>query len=180
MTTTGTITLSPSASTVTVTETSSSAAPTCKTEVPYANLFSFPDNECKNATNLLLGIPLTVNGLTGPPIKFNKLTPNINTKYNESSCITLPATNGGARSIYFTVDGIPEDPFPSCTMNLYKDSQCLGDSDNNDPTRFLRGGANKCQVAPDSKRWRSVQFKCAYTRDLCTDDEIFLGTCIEY
>jgi hypothetical protein len=96
--------------------------------VPYANLFAFPDDECKNATDLLLGIPLTANGLTGPPIKFNKLTPNVNTKYNESSCITLPATDGGARSIYFTVDGIPVDPFPSCTMNLYEDGQCLGDN----------------------------------------------------
>lgn len=177
MTTTGTIT---SATTITVTaSTSSTVPPACKTEVPYANLFTFPDDECKNATDLLLGVPLTVRGLTGPPIKFNTSTPNRATRYNESSCITLPATDDGARSIYFTVDGIPEDPFPSCTMNLYRGTGCQGDG-NNDPVRYQRGGANKCQAAPDNVPWKSVQFKCVYRKDVCTDAQIFAGTCIKY
>lgn len=184
VTNTTTVTPTISASVITVTasaSTSSTPPPACKTEVPYANLYTFPDSKCTNTTNLQPGSsnPFVVNGLVGAPYKFSNLTYNATSKYNESSCITLPATEGGARSIYFTVDGIPEIPFPSCTMNLYKDSQCQGDG-NNDPYRLLSGEANQCQAAPDNGTWGSVQFKCAYRRDLCTDSEIYLGTCIKY
>lgn len=56
----------------------------------YANLFTFPDRECKNATALLDIIPLESEGLIGPPTKFNTLVPNSATKYNESACVSLP------------------------------------------------------------------------------------------
>jgi hypothetical protein len=182
VTNTSTVTVTPtvSASVITVTvssSTSSTAPPSCKTEVPYANLFTFPDTKCTNTSNLQPGSsnPFVVHGLIGASYKFSNLTYNATSKYNESSCVTLPDTEGGARSLYFTVDGIPQDTFPSCTMNLYEADQCQGS-----PARYVRGQANKCNAAPDNIPWRSVQFKCAYTRDLCTDNEIFLGTCIKY
>lgn len=186
--TTATVTPTISASVITVTasasvsSTSSTPPPACKTEVPYANLYTFPDTKCTNTSGLQpeSSKPFTINGLSGAPYKFSNLTFNTTSLYNESSCVTIPDTEGGARSIYFTVDGIPENPFPSCTMNLYRDTQCIGDG-NNDPTRYLGGGANKCQTVPSNNgTWRSVQFKCAYRRDLCTDNEILLGTCIKY
>ena len=103
--------------TVTITPSSSSTVPpACKTEVPYANPFSFPDNECKNSTGTLgVNVPLEYDGLVGPPLKFNTLKPNPDTKYNESSCVTLPV-KGGARSIYFTVDGPMVNPMQGAPL----------------------------------------------------------------
>lgn len=183
ITNTTTLTATPtiSASVITVTasasSTSSSPPPACKTEAPYANLYTFPDTKCTNTSNLQPGSsnPFVVNGLVGAPYKFNNLTYNATSKYNESSCVTLPETEGGARSLYFTVDGIPSDTFPSCTMNLYDADQCQGS-----PARYVRGQVNECNAAPDSTPWRSAQFKCAHTRDLCTENEVFLGTCVKY
>lgn len=180
-----------SASTVTVTaSTSSTAPPACKTEVPYANLFTFPDNTCKNGTNFFLGnpsLPVTVKGLVGAPIKFSNLTYNASTKYNESSCTTLPTTDNGARSMYFTADGIPKQQAISCTMNLYLDNQCQGNGGSS-PARFTPADQGACKPArltgnaglPANGPWRSVQFKCAYVNDLCTADERFLGTCNKF
>jgi hypothetical protein len=170
--------------------TSSTPPPACKTEVPYANLYTFPDSKCTNTTNLQPGSvnPFVVNGLVGAPYKFSNLTYNATSLYNESSCVTLPDTEGGARSMYFTVDGIPTRQGISCTMNLYLDSQCQGNGGNS-PARYRQPDANTCEAArlpgnaaglPENGPWRSAQFKCAYTRDLCTDSEIFLGICFKY
>ena len=188
-TTTVTVTPTLSASIITVTaSTSSTAPPACKTEVPYANLYTFPDGKCTNTTNLQLGPgnPTTVNGLVGAPYKFSNLTYNATSKYNESSCVTLPDTEGGARSMYFTVDGIPTMQGISCTVNLYLDSQCQGNGGDS-PARYLQGDANVCEVArlpgnaeglPENGPWRSALFKCAYLRELCGDDP--LGLCNKF
>jgi hypothetical protein len=187
-TTTTTITPTLSASIITVTASRvSTAPPACRTEVPYANLYTFPDGKCTNTTNLQLGPgnPTTINGLVGSPFKFSNLTYNATSKYNESSCVILPGTEGGARSMYFTIDGTPRDQGISCTLNMYIDSHCQGDG-NESPARYTDGNANACQVArlqgnatdlAANGPWRSAVFKCAYSRDLCTDSQIALGTC---
>lgn len=163
--------------TVTITPSSSSTtAPACKTEVPYANLFAFPDDACKNSTDLL-GIPLEDDGLVGPPTKFNTLIRNPETKYNESSCVVLPVEDGGARSIYFTVDGISGPPYASCTINLFENSDCSGNADR----RSLPQGADKCLAARTNQGpWKSALYKCGYLSELCTPNEIYLRTCIKY
>jgi hypothetical protein len=62
-------------------------------------------------------------------------------------------------------------------MNLYKDGVCGGDPDQ----RFVAEDANKCDAARNGQGpWKSVQFKCGYFRDLCTESERFLGTCNKY
>lgn len=191
-TTTLTVSASLSASIITVTasasSTTSTPTPACKTEVPYANLYTFPDTKCTNTSNLQPGSsnPFVVNGLVGAPYKFGNLTYNATSKYNESSCVTLPNTEGGARSMYFTVDGIPKQQGISCTMNLYIDSQCQGDGQES-PARYLQGDEGVCEAARlpgnasgarENGPWRSVQFKCAYIRELCGDDP--LGLCNKF
>lgn len=185
-----TVTATPSASTITVTastNSSSTAPPQCATEVPYANLFAFPDTKCKNTTNFLGPIPLTIGGLVSPPVKFNALIPNPEPKYNESSCMTLPTAIDLANSIYFTVDGYPKNsPFPSCTINMYKDNLCKGSDGQGTPDeRFIKNQADRCLTAGTNQGvprgpWNSAQFKCAYLRDLCTENEIRFGICIKY
>jgi len=191
-TTTVSVTPTISASVITVTasasSTSSTPPPACKTEVPYANVYTFPDGKCTNTTNLQPGSsnPFVVNGLVGAPYKFSNLTYNATSKYNESSCVILSDAEGGARSMYFTVDGIPKQQGISCTVNLYLDSQCQGNGGDS-PARYLQGDANTCEAArlpgnpaglPANGPWRSVQYKCAYLRELCGDDP--LGLCIKY
>jgi hypothetical protein len=193
-TATATVTPTISASVITVTasasesSTSSTAPPACKTEVPYANVYTFPDSKCTNTSNLQpeSSNPFVVNGLVGAPYKFSNLTYNATTKYNESSCVTLPNTEGGARSMYFTVDGIVPRQGITCTVNLYIDSQCQGNGGDS-PARYLQQYANTCQAArlpgnaaglAENGPWRSVQYKCAYIRELCGDDP--LGLCIKF
>lgn len=193
-TTTATVTPTISASVITVTasasvsSTSSTPPPACKTEVPYANVYTFPDTKCTNTSGLQpeSSNPFVVNGLVGAPYKFSNLTYNATSKYNESSCVTLPDTEGGARSMYFTVDGIPIRQGITCTVNLYIDSQCQGNGGNS-PARYLQGDANTCEAArlpgnaagiSENGPWRSLQYKCAYLRELCGDDP--LGLCIKY
>lgn len=193
-TTTATVTSSISASVITVTASasalsiSSNPPPACKTEAPYANVYAFPDSKCTNTSGLQpeSSNPFVVNGLVGAPYKFSNLTYNATRKYNESSCVTLPDTEGGARSMYFTVDGIPIRQGITCTVNLYIDSQCQGNGDNS-PARYLQGDANTCEAArlpgnaagiSENGPWRSLQYKCAYLRELCGDDP--LGLCIKY
>jgi hypothetical protein len=177
-----TITGSGSASTITVNSTTtvtastnSSAPPSCKTEAPYANLFAFPDWECKNETDLILNLPARFDGLVGPQIKFNTLAPNLVTKYNESACTDLLPSKNGARSVYFTLDGYPkQEPFPGCTMDFYTGQKCSGDPE----SRLSFGDLDSCRpIARNQGSWKSVQFKCAYIQDVCTDNQILLGTC---
>lgn len=164
-----------------ISSTSSAFTPACKTDVPYANLFTFPDDKCQNKTGILPDILPEYNGLVGPPIKFSKLVFNSATNYSESSCVPLPV-EGGAKSIYFTVDGnkdVSGRGIPSCTINFYNRRACRG----NPSSRYLESDTNKC-IAPrpgsNQGPWRSAMFKCGYTRDLCTDNEILLGTCIKF
>jgi hypothetical protein len=162
-------------STETVTaSTSSSAPPSCKTEVPYANLFAFPDWECKNETGLIQNLEANYSGLVGPQIKFNTMIFNNVTNYNESACIDLLPAMNGARSVYYTIDGYPKErPFPDCSMNLYNGRQCSG----NPESSYFLGAADSCRAIGKNKgSWRSVQFKCNYPR-ACTENEIILGVC---
>jgi hypothetical protein len=131
-------------STETVTaSTSSSAPPSCKTEVPYANLFAFPDWECKSETGLIQNLEANYSGLVGPQIKFNTLIFNNVTNYNESACIDLLPAMNGARSVYYTIDGYPKErSFPDCSMNLYNGRQCSG----NPESSYFYGGTDSCKA----------------------------------
>jgi hypothetical protein len=137
-------------------------------------LFPFPDWECKNETGLIQNLEANYSGLVGPQIKFDTLTFNPATNYNESACIDLLPASNGARSIYYTTDGYPkEGPSPSCSMNLYTGRQCSG----NPESSYFDGGDDSCKAIGKNKgSWRSVRFKCDYPRE-CTADEIFSGIC---
>jgi hypothetical protein len=153
---TQTKTITQSASVITVTPSkSSSAAPVCATEVPYINLFAFPDSACKNSSLNLLELT-DYHGLTGTPFKFNTLTYNTNLKSNGSTCATFdPSPYKDFDSLYFTVDGALTQ---NCYLHIYTSKDCSGPADE----LFGLGSADECLAKSGANGWNSALFECAY------------------